>query len=351
MAHHPCIVKTSLFDSYKNILADDSTVVCLGNFDGIHLGHRQVIATCISEAKRQRLKSIVFSFQPHPAIVLSGHSRPLISSYEERVELLSRYGFDYILMQKFDLDFSHLSAEYFLDEILVKQLRARTVVVGRKFHFGHKALGNISSLRLDGRFDVVECPDFQSNGMTVSSSSIRKSLESANLSWAEEALGYPYFVSGTVIVGDRRGRLIGFPTANIEPTKELILPFGVYACVLVDQKSQNVFSGICNWGARPTFSKNGSQLEAFLFDFSGDLYGRDVRLFFLYRVRPEKKFESLDQLKSQITFDVKKVHEVLAARNLFHRSTGDSVRSLEHPDPDLQWFQPLAVENRSPAAS
>jgi riboflavin kinase/FMN adenylyltransferase len=318
--------------------------------DGIHLGHRQVIATCISEAKRQRLKSIVFSFQPHPAMVLSGRSSPLISSYEERVELLARYGFDYILMQKFDLDFSHLSAEYFLDEILVKQLSARTVVVGRKFHFGHKALGNISSLRSDGRFDVVECPDFQTNGITVSSSSIRKALEAANLSWAEEALGYPYFAGGTVIEGDQRGRSIGFPTANIEPTKELILPFGVYACVVVDQKSQNIFSGICNWGSRPTFSKESSLLEVFLFDFSDDLYGRDLRLFFLDRVRSEKKFEGPDQLKAQIDLDVKKVHEVLTARNLFHRKKSDSRWNLSRPDPELQWFQPLATATRSTAS-
>lgn len=290
-------------------------VVTLGNFDGLHLGHQRLVRSLVGKAKEIGGTSIVFTFHPHPLKILAPETcPPLITTYEEKVELLSAFGVDLVLMIPFTRELSELSARDFAAKILKEKLGAREIFVGFNFRFGRDREGTVERLREFGRelgFNVTEVREVTVEGEVVSSTKIRTLIKAGNVEHAAKLLGRPYAVTGRVGVGDQRGRKLGFPTANVEARQEIMPYPGVYAIrVLVDGRR---YDGVANAGFRPTFDKHEFCLEAHLFDFSGDLYGKEVTVVFVAKLRDEKRFESLEALVSQMHADVKTARDMLSA--------------------------------------
>lgn len=307
---------TPVFSDYQALAHEltsqkrDSSI-CLGNFDGLHRGHQALLQRCLLEAKRQQLASILVTFEPHPQKVLAaknGKTSPkLLFELAEKKKLCSQLGFDYLLFQTFDEEFSKIPADVFAQKILKESLRASTVIVGENFHFGFQAKGNRSVLKAHG----MEIPsiDFVMEGSeTISSTQVRAAVEAGEIEKAGCMLGYPYFLSGRVKTGDGRGRKLGFPTANLSTAKECLPSGGVYAGLAELSNGQRKKAAI-NFGLRPTFSENEWTLEVHLLDFQGDLYGQDIRVFFLEKLRPEMKFSGVEPLREQIQKDIQAVKD------------------------------------------
>lgn len=278
--------------------------MALGNFDGVHRGHQQILRRAIEEAGQQRLVSILFTFNPHPSRVLRspGELPKLILTNEEKQEILAKKDFEIILNQTFSREFSLMEAEAFIKEVLIDQLKAKVVCIGENFRFGHKAVGDIRLLRKEQHFQVPQIENVREGGTVLSSSVIRKLIQDGEIERANAALGYPYFLSGIVKHGDGRGKTIGFPTANIETQKECLPATGVYAGFL-EFKGVSYLAAI-NCGFRPTFEGHEFQIEAHLIDQKIELYGEHIRLSFLKKVRNEMKFSDVRKLQDQIKKDI-----------------------------------------------
>jgi riboflavin kinase / FMN adenylyltransferase len=271
--------------------------VAVGTFDGVHLGHRQVIDGADS----------VLTFDPHPvSVVAPQHTPKLLTTLERKAELIASLGVQELIVIPFDAEFAARSAGEFIDDVLVGALGARQVAVGENFRFGHKAQGDSRLLAADRRFDTVVHPLLEVNGEIVSSSHIRGLILAGEVAEANRLLGAPFELSGEVTRGDARGRELGFPTANIVPEEALACPgHGVYAC-LADGGPAAVSIGV-----RPTFGTGrGELIEAFILDFEGDLYGRMLRLEFLERLRGERRFGSPEALIEQMHRDVALTREI-----------------------------------------
>jgi len=271
--------------------------VAVGEFDGVHLGHQEVI----------RGADTVLTFDPHPLAVINPTAAPkLLGGVDLRAELIGELGVEEVVVIEFDAEFAQRSAQDFVDRVLVGVLGATHVTVGRNFRFGHKAGGDTEMLRADERFQtrVVELVEVE--GETVSSSHIRGLVAAGEVEHAQAFLGRPFEVRGEVVHGDGRGRELGWPTANVVPDERLVRPDeGVYAC-LADGHAAAI-----NIGVRPQFETGrGVLIEAHLIDFQGDLYGRELRLDFLQRLRGEKLFPSVDALVEQIGRDVEQAREI-----------------------------------------
>ena len=298
---------------------NDRSVVCLGNFDGVHRGHRSILMRALDEAKRRRFKSIVFTFSPHPTKILKAGEGgvDLLLNPEEKKELLDMVGFDVVINQRFDRDFTLITAENFAGKILRKDLKCAAVVVGDNFHFGYRAQGNaqlLSSLKIFDVFAAEAISD--STGQAISSTRIRQAVSGGHVEIAEELLGYPYFISGRVVHGDGRGKTLGFPTLNVSFQKECVPSFGVYAAfVRCKDVVHHAFPAAVNWGMRPTVDGSSPTLEAHLLNESGNFYGKDVRVFFKKKIREEMKFESVEDLKTQIALDLEAVRKELHGQN------------------------------------
>jgi riboflavin kinase/FMN adenylyltransferase len=266
--------------------------IAVGTFDGVHLGHREVI----------RGADTVLTFDPHPAAIVSPNaSPPLLTTLERKAELLEAIGVDELVVIPFDKEFASRSAAEFIDAVLVGTLQSTHVSVGENFRFGHKAQGDTAMLAADGRFETRVVPLLEIDGEVVSSSHIRGLVLGGAVMYADRLLGAPFVVQGEVVHGDKRGRDLGFPTANLIPRSGYVTPgHGVYACRTGDGQIAAV-----NVGVRPTFvTGRGELIEAYLLDFDGDLYGCELRLEFLKRLRGEKRFESVDALVEQMRVDV-----------------------------------------------
>jgi len=275
--------------------------VAVGTFDGVHLGHREVIKGSDS----------VLTFEPHPvSVVAPQHTPKLLTTLERKAELIAGLGVQELIVIPFDADFARRSAASFVDDVLVGAVGATRVAVGENFRFGHKAQGDAALLRSDGRFDAVVHPLLEVDGEVVSSSHIRGLLQAGEVAEANRMLGQPFRLSGEVAHGDERGRALGFPTANLIPDEALACPgHGVYAC-LADGRPAAVSIGV-----RPTFTTGrGELIEAYILDFEGDLYGSVLQLDFLARLRGERRFESSEALIEQMRADVRRTREVAAAR-------------------------------------
>lgn len=274
--------------------------VAVGTFDGVHLGHREVIAGSDS----------VLTFQPHPVSVISPQHRPkLLTTLERKAELVAEIGVREMIVIPFDAEFAARSATEFIDDVLVGALGAGQVSIGENFRFGHKAQGDPRLLLADERFSTVVHPLLEVDGEIVSSSHIRGLVLAGEVGEANRLLGAPFQLRGEVVHGDARGRELGFPTANLVPEEELVCPgHGVYAC-LADGRPAAVSIGV-----RPTFQTGrGELIEAYILDFEGDLYGSDLRLEFLARLRGERRFEDPEALIEQIHADVQRTREITAA--------------------------------------
>jgi riboflavin kinase/FMN adenylyltransferase len=278
--------------------------IAIGTFDGVHLGHREVI----------RGADTVVTFEPHPAAVVAPGGAPrLLTTLERKAELISELGAQELVVITFDGEFAARSAQSFIDDVLVGALRAEHVSVGENFRFGHKAAGDEALLRADERFETRVAPLVEVDGEVVSSSHIRGLVLGGAVEYADKLLGAPFTVAGEVVEGDRRGRTLGFPTANLVPQDGYVVPgHGVYAC------RARTTDGVAhvaatNVGVRPMFvTGRGELIEAFLVDFDGDLYGSRLRVEFLKRLRGEKRFESVEALIEQMGRDVEETRAIAA---------------------------------------
>ena len=301
------------------------SVVTIGFYDGVHLGHRLVISEVCRAAAERGLKSVIVTFDKHPAKIVRPESAPaLLTSLEERIELLGTTGVDATVVIEFDLARASEPPEEFVREVLVGALNVRAVVVGDDFHFGRERKGNVELLATLGSelgfevvgIDLVGSDGHPTTGMKISSTQIRQVLRAGDVVRAGELLGRPHGARGIVVHGDARGRQLGFPTANVAVDPELCLPAdGVYAGWYFRPDGTRLAAAI-NLGRRPTFydSQPHSLLEAFILDFSGDLYGEIARVQFVQRLRAEMKFDSLEALIDQMNADVVHAREILGVR-------------------------------------
>ena len=276
--------------------------VAVGTFDGVHLGHREVIAGADS----------VLTFDPHPVSVVSPqHTPKLLTTLERKAELVASLGVQEMIVIPFDRAFAGRSAEAFIDGVLVEALGADTVSVGENFRFGSRAQGDVQMLRAEARFQTVVHPLLEIDGEIVSSSHIRGLLLAGELAPANRLLGEPFQLRGEVLHGDARGRELGFPTANLLPDEELLCPgHGVYAC-LATGRGFDARAAAVSIGVRPTFGTGrGELIEAFILDFEGDLYGRELSLQFLERLRGERRFDDAASLVEQMRRDVNRSREI-----------------------------------------
>jgi riboflavin kinase / FMN adenylyltransferase len=274
--------------------------VAVGTFDGVHVGHREVIRGADS----------VLTFDPHPvSVVAPQHTPKLLTTLERKAELVASLGVQELIVIPFDAEFAARSAAEFIDGVLVEALGAQQVSIGENFRFGHKAQGDPRLLAADERFRTVVHPLLEVDGEIVSSSHIRGLILAGELGEANALLGADFELSGEVMHGDQRGRELGFPTANLVPDEALVCPgHGVYAC-LADGRPAAVSIGV-----RPTFvTGRGELIEAYILDFAGDLYGSRMRLQFIARLRGERRFEDPQALIDQMHLDVQRTREITGA--------------------------------------
>jgi riboflavin kinase/FMN adenylyltransferase len=286
--------------------------VAIGTFDGVHLGHREVI----------RGADTVVTFDPHPQSVVAPGTQPkLLTTLDRKAELVETLGVEELVVIPFDGEFAGRTAQDFVDHVLVEKLQATHVSVGENFRFGHKAQGDAAMLQADERFAARIVPLLEVDGEVVSSSHLRGLLLGGAVHYADELLGAPFAVDGEVVHGDKRGRTLGYPTANLVPQPGYVVPgHGVYACRVQvpdpaspDGRGAQWVPAATNVGVRPQFvTGRGELIEAFLIDWSGDLYGQRIRVEFLRRLRGERRFDSVEALVEQMGHDVEEARAVAA---------------------------------------
>lgn len=281
-------------------------VVALGNFDGIHLGHQRIFERTKQEAKAIRGESIVFTFEPHPLKVLqTDQCPPLITPFKKKIMLIESLGIDVVISEEFTRRFAATSARDFVKSILVDRVGTHTIIVGYNYSFGRARQGGVEDLKRYAQefgFYVKVLGPLRIDNRIVSSSAIRKHVQHGEMSEAARLLGRHYMVLGKVIWGTARGRLLGVPTANVEILNELYPKNGVYAVeVLVDDRT---YHGVANVGMNPTFGGNRFSVEVHIFDFKRDIYGKEIQVAFIERIREERLFESVNALTEQISKDI-----------------------------------------------
>lgn len=277
--------------------------VAVGTFDGVHLGHREVI----------RGADTVLTFEPHPrAVTTAAKAPPLLTTFERKAELIAGLGVEELVVIPFDAEFAAQTAQAFHDEVLVDRLGARRVSVGENFHYGMRAQGDTALLEADGRFEVRVVPLLEVDGEIVSSSHIRGLVAGGALEYACELLGAPFSIAGEVAHGEKRGRTLGYPTANLVPQPAYVTPaHGVYACRVQLPGGGEPVAAATSIGVRPQFESGlGVLVEAYLIDWSGDLYGQPIRIDVLKRLRGEKRFDDVDALLVQMGRDVEEARRL-----------------------------------------
>jgi len=282
----------------------EGSVVTIGNFDGIHLGHQKIIAQLKEHAEKLKVPSVVISFNPTPQNFF-GADHAVLSSYEEKDFFLSSLGINYHLVINFNKEFSNINAQTFIEEFLLRKLNVKLCLVGDDFRFGKNRVGDFSLLQENGDkhgFAVEETATIEHNQIRISSTRIRECLQQNNLEETKKLLGRSYSISGKIVRGQQRGRTINFPTINILPNRSKSPVSGVFA-VKVKLSGQTYF-GICNAGHKPTVNGREFLFETHIFDFEKDVYEQFAEIAFLKHVRPEKKFNSFEELKDQIEKDV-----------------------------------------------
>jgi riboflavin kinase / FMN adenylyltransferase len=292
------------------------TVITVGTFDGVHLGHRDVVERLVQRARTLKIPSVLVTFEPHPLEIVNPAAAPLLlTTHDEKQELLAETGIDYLAVIPFTARLASYSAEDFVELILRRCFRLRELLIGYDHGFGRQRAGNVDVLKMLGERDAfrveVVAPVSTPDGHSVSSTSIRRAIAGGDLHRAAESLGRLYSVSGRVIEGAGRGRTIGFPTLNLGPPtpRKLLPPEGVYAVRV--QTPTGAVGGMMNLGPRPTFGDSTTSLEAHLFDTTGDFYGAFVRLDFVERIRETRKFASAEQLSRQLAHDERTARNAL----------------------------------------
>lgn len=309
--HHP--------NEYTDL--DRGAVVALGNFDGFHRGHQVVIGEAGRIAREMGLNLTVVVTEPHPVSFFAPNKPPFrLTPFRERIELLESFGVDQLLVLKFDKSLASMPAQDFVRDILVSAIGAKHVCVGYDYRFGQGRGGGTDVLGWMGEMEgfglsVIKPVTFGVEGYAgdvYSSTLVRKAISEGEVRKAAALLGHWWTLSGKVTEGDKRGRTIGFPTANIEPGESIMPALGVYAVRMRIEEEDHYYDGVANIGKRPTFDKRDVITEVHLFDFAGDLYGKDVRIQLVCHIRPEQKFDGIEALKEQIKDDCEAAKAALA---------------------------------------
>ncbi len=302
----------ALSKSYPN------TVLTIGNFDGVHLGHQKIFLKVIERAREIKGTSMVMTFEPHPIKVLSPERDiKLLTPFEEKVKLIENTGIDVLLCIMFDRKFANLLPDEFIEEILVNKINAKEIIVGSNYTFGRGKKGNVDILRRRSKkygFDVKVVRYVKVNGIIVSSSSVRSFLMKGDVSGVSNLLGRAYSIEGTVIRGKGRGKtLMNIPTANITTPVEISPKEGVYAVKV--GLNGHIFDGVANIGKNPTFGNSATSYEVHLLNFSDDILGKKIRIYFIDRIRDERRFPDVNSLEKQIRNDIKRAKEILRVKN------------------------------------
>ena len=304
--HHSKTKILKIFNSILDFKITSGTIVTLGTFDGVHIGHGKIIERLVQNTDTTT-ESLVLTFFPHPRMVLQGESEiKLLNTIDEKAYLLEKSGLDNLVIHPFDQAFSRLTAEEFVKNILVDVFNIKKIIIGHDHRFGRNRTANIDDLIIFGKeynFEVEQISPQEINEVSVSSTKIRNSLSEGNIQLANKYLGYDYFLTGTVVKGKQLGRTIGFPTANlsIKENYKLIPQNGVYivSSIINDKKVY----GMMNIGFNPTVNGQSQTIEIHYFDFDEDLYDKEVRVSIVNRIRSEQKFESVLKLKEQLVQD------------------------------------------------
>ena len=292
------------------------TVLTIGTFDGVHLGHQKIIERVVTTARQEGLLATIFTFFPHPRMVVQhDKSLKLIHTLEEKKQLLQQLGVDLLVVQPFNEAFAQLTAEEFVSTILVQHLNVKKVIIGYDHRFGRNRTANINDMRLFGEkygFAVEEISVQEVDEVSVSSTKIREALNKGDVITAEHYLGTPYSLTGTVVHGLKLGRTLGYPTANIQVTEDykLIPKDGVYA--VYSYIGERKVYGMMSIGKNPTIEGKGASIEVYFFDFNGDLYDRELTIYFVKYLREERKFSSVALLKKQLQDDETTARKAIA---------------------------------------
>ncbi|MCK5540904.1 MAG: bifunctional riboflavin kinase/FAD synthetase [Deltaproteobacteria bacterium] len=297
----------------KHCFPPHSQVVAIGNFDGVHLGHRSLLALALAKARDLGLQATALTFRPHPLKLLFPERRVfLITSYERKADLIATCGIDNLVIAPFDHQFANLTAHDFVEKVLVQHLGAARVVVGDNYTFGRNRKGSLSMLQELGRdwgFEVVVAPPYLLDGELVSSTKVREAIMQGEIERASRFLGRPCAIVGRVGRGKGRGRGLGFPTANLVSEIELYPKEGVYA-VWVEYQGER-YMGVVNIGYNPTFADTGLTVEAHILDFDQDLYGQELKIIFVKHLRSEKNCSGIEELRRLIAADVNQARDLL----------------------------------------
>ncbi len=303
----------------NNLVGFRKAVITIGTFDGVHRGHQQIISQLVAEATRMDGESVMITFDPHPREIIGtpGSSIPLLNTLPEKIHLLEEAGIDHLVVVPFTPAFAAMDADTYVQDFLISCFHPHTVIIGYDHHFGKDRKGDFSlleSYRSKGLFELKEIPGHLINESSVSSTRIRQALQKGDMPEANTLLGYTYFFEGLVIEGNKLGRTLGYPTANlqIENAQKLIPANGVYVVnVHIPAEGNRFYGAMMNIGIRPTIGGNKKMIEVNLFDFDRDIYGNTLQVQVLRQLRLEKKFDGLDQLRSQLATDKQMALEFL----------------------------------------
>ena len=294
---------------YQNLNINEEICLTIGNFDGIHKGHNKILDKLKQEASSLNIKSAILSFDPHPNFYFNDIQRFLINTKQKKIHILEEKKIDYLIDLNFNQEFTQLTYSDFENKILLDNLKLKKILIGNDFHYGNQRKGNIKTLKSFCEKASILFEDIDlladNENTKISSTQIREFLSLGNIKKANALLENPFSIKGLVKQGDQRGRTIGIPTANLDYPDQIIqLPFGVYAVRIKVEGLEDKFYGIVNFGKRPTFNKSVAIIEAYIFDFDQDIYGKNIEVYFDSKIRDEKKFNGIKELLNQITLDI-----------------------------------------------
>jgi len=305
--------------SFEDLNIQEELFLTIGNFDGIHRGHQQILNNLTTDSKISKTKSAILSFNPHPKIFFNNEKNFLINSKEKKISILKNLNIDYLIDLKFDNELTQLNFSEFEQNILLNKLAIKRLYLGKDFRYGNQRKGNLETLRslcnaYNIKLEELELLNDNSSDEKISSSKVRQFLKNGEIEKANEYLIEKFSITGKVILGDQRGRTIGIPTANLKfPINIIKIPYGVYAVQI--KLSDNIHFGIVNFGMRPTFHKQTSIVEVHIFDFEEDIYGKEIEVLFLSKIRDEQKFNGIKELLNQITLDITVAKKILKYGN------------------------------------
>ena len=296
-----------IFDNLKSYSSEKESILTIGTFDGVHIGHNKILKRLIQDSKKNNLSSLVMTFFPHPRMILNkSHEIKMIDTIDEKINLLEKTGLDNLIIHPFDNNFSKIRAKEFVEEILVKKLKIKEIIIGYDHKFGKDREASVEDLKKFGKdymFTVKEIPAQEIDSIAISSTKIRDAILNGEIEKCNKFLGRNFILTGKVVYGDGLGKKIDFPTANIEikETYKIIPKNGVY---LVKTKiNSNTYFGMMNIGIRPTVGGTNKSLEIHFFNFKDNIYGKNVSIEIIKKIRDEEKFSSIDQLKIQLKKD------------------------------------------------